>query len=224
MLKEFDERAAAYRSGNASYTVRERKFQSRRPLKPSVVSTYLVLPFLIQRIGAKRWNGFVLKMSLGHFHSLRGYSHSSAKMKSHCECSQEKAALREQTRDSISFPKANHSIDLARPSILLLCMVEIRRPDWISLRKVCESGVSISTVDEMDMLFEGFDLCAPNTSTSKTINGNYWWHLAAFFNVAIKQQVRKFEKENGREPNEEEYQELKAWALNNVRGTVQVIN
>ena len=71
------------------------------------------------------------------------------------------------------------------------------------------------------MLFEGFDLCAPNTSTSKTINGNYWWHLAAFFNVAIKQQVRKFEKENGREPNEEEYQELKAWALNNVRGTVQ---
>ena len=66
--------------------------------------------------------------------------------------------------------------------------------------KVCESGVSISTVDEMDMLFEGFDLCAPNTSTSKTINGNYWWHLAAFFNVAIKQQVRKFEKENGREP------------------------
>ena len=87
--------------------------------------------------------------------------------------------------------------------------------------KVCESGVSISTVDEMDTLFEGFDLCAPNTSTSKTINGNYWWHLAAFFNVAIKQQVRKFEKENGREPNEEEYQELKAWALNNVRGTVQ---
>ena len=35
--------------------------------------------------------------------------------------------------------------------------------------KVCESGVSISTVDEMEKLFEGFDLCAANTSVSKTI-------------------------------------------------------
>ena len=52
--------------------------------------------------------------------------------------------------------------------------------------KVCESGVSISTIDEMDKLFEGFDLCAPNTSVSMTINGNYWWHLAAFFKVAIR--------------------------------------
>ena len=52
--------------------------------------------------------------------------------------------------------------------------------------KVCESGVSISTVDEMERLFEGFDLCDPNTSVSKTINGNYWWHLAAFFTVAIR--------------------------------------
>ena len=61
--------------------------------------------------------------------------------------------------------------------------------------KVCESGVSISTIDEMDMLFEGFDLCAPNTSVSMTINGNYWWHLAAFFKVAIRQrdeEVRRF--------------------------------
>ena len=56
-------------------------------------------------------------------------------------------------------------------------------------------GKSIaSTVDEMEKLFEGFDLCASNTSVSKTINGNYWWHLAAFFNVAIRQQIKKFEK------------------------------
>ena len=70
--------------------------------------------------------------------------------------------------------------------------------------KVCESGVSISTVDEMEKLFEGFDLCAPNTSVSKTINGNYWWHLAAFFTVAIRQQVAKFVEQNGREPTDDE--------------------
>ena len=87
--------------------------------------------------------------------------------------------------------------------------------------KVCESGVSISTVDEMEKLFEGFDLCAANTSVSKTINGNYWWHLAAFFNVAIRQQVKKFEEENGREPDEKEHAEIKSRTLSTVRGTVQ---
>jgi methylmalonyl-CoA mutase len=87
--------------------------------------------------------------------------------------------------------------------------------------KVCESGVSISTVDEMEKLFEGFDLCAPNTSVSKTINGNYWWHLAAFFTVAIRQQVTKFVKENGREPTDEERAEIRTSTLSTVRGTVQ---
>ena len=87
--------------------------------------------------------------------------------------------------------------------------------------KVCESGVSISTVDEMEKLFEGFDLCAANTSVSKTINGNYWWHLAAFFNVAIRQQVKKFEEENGRKPDDKQYAEIKARTLSTVRGTVQ---
>ena len=87
--------------------------------------------------------------------------------------------------------------------------------------KVCESGVSISTIDEMEKLFEGFDLCATNTSVSKTINGNYWWHLAAFFNVAIRQQVRKFEEENSRKVSEKEYSEIKSKTLSSVRGTVQ---
>ena len=87
--------------------------------------------------------------------------------------------------------------------------------------KVCESGVSISTVEEMDRLFEGFDLCDPNTSVSMTINGNYWWHLAAFFTVAIRQQIRIFVKENGRDPDEKEKSEIRAKTLSTVRGTVQ---
>ena len=87
--------------------------------------------------------------------------------------------------------------------------------------KVCESGVSISTVDEMEKLFEGFDLCAPNTSVSKTINGNYWWHLAAFFTVAIRQQVAKFVEENDREPTDKERVGIRTSTLSTVRGTVQ---
>jgi methylmalonyl-CoA mutase len=87
--------------------------------------------------------------------------------------------------------------------------------------KVCESGVSISTIEEMERLFEGFDLCSANTSVSKTINGNYWWHLAAFFNVAIQQQVVKFVEENGRQPSDEERDDIKVTTLSTVRGTVQ---
>ncbi len=87
--------------------------------------------------------------------------------------------------------------------------------------KVCESGVSISTIDEMERLFDGFNLCAPETSVSMTINGNYWWHLAAFFRVAQRQQIKIFAEENGREPNATEVKEIKAFTLSNVRGTVQ---
>ena len=87
--------------------------------------------------------------------------------------------------------------------------------------KVCESGVSISTIEEMELLFEGFDLCEPQTSVSMTINGNYWWHLAAFFNVAIRQQKKKFTLENNREPNKKELDDIRSFALSSVRGTVQ---
>ena len=87
--------------------------------------------------------------------------------------------------------------------------------------KVCESGVSISTLEEMELLFEGFDLCAPQTSVSMTINGNYWWHLAAFFNVAIRQQKKKFIMKNDRNPTNEELEKIRSFALTSVRGTVQ---
>ena len=87
--------------------------------------------------------------------------------------------------------------------------------------KICESGVSISNVDEMEMLFEGFDLRAPNTSVSLTINGPYWTILAFYFKTAIKQQLNLFEAENGREPSDEEAAEITARTLSTVRGTVQ---
>jgi methylmalonyl-CoA mutase len=87
--------------------------------------------------------------------------------------------------------------------------------------KVCESGVSISTIEEMEILFDGFDLCASNTSVSKTINGNYWWHLAAFFTVAIRQQVKKFEQKKQRSPTDAELKQIRTYTLSTIRGTVQ---
>ncbi|MGE4579954.1 MAG: fused isobutyryl-CoA mutase/GTPase IcmF [Desulfuromonadales bacterium] len=87
--------------------------------------------------------------------------------------------------------------------------------------KVGESGVSICNVEDMRKLFDGFDLCAPSTSVSMTINGPAPAMLAMFFNVAIDQQVERFVTEQGRQPTADEMAQLKDATLQNVRGTVQ---
>jgi methylmalonyl-CoA mutase len=93
------------------------------------------------------------------------------------------------------------------------------RPDIYG--KVGTSGVSIATLDDMKVLYDGFDLTSPSTSVSMTINGPAPAILAYFLNTAIDQQVTRFEAENGRAPSAEEHEELAAFALANVRGTVQ---
>ncbi|TCP47911.1 methylmalonyl-CoA mutase [Tamaricihabitans halophyticus] len=93
------------------------------------------------------------------------------------------------------------------------------RPDIYG--KVGTSGVSIATVEDMRALYAGFDLTAPNTSVSMTINGPAPTILAFFLNTAIDQQFDAFRAEHGREPDEQEAERLRDWALRNVRGTVQ---
>ena len=93
------------------------------------------------------------------------------------------------------------------------------RPDIYG--KVGNSGVSIATLDDMKVLYSGFDLCAPNNSVSMTINGPAPTILAMFMNTAVDQQLDKFRDDNGREPTEDEAQKIKEWTLETVRGTVQ---
>ena len=64
------------------------------------------------------------------------------------------------------------------------------RPDIYG--KVGNSGVSIATLDDMKVLYSGFDLTAPNNSVSMTINGPAPTILAFFMNTAIDQQLDKF--------------------------------
>ena len=94
-----------------------------------------------------------------------------------------------------------------------------RRPDIYG--KIGNSGVSIATLDDMKVLYDGFDLCSPNTSVSMTINGPAPVILAMFFNAAIDQQVEKFRSENHRDPTEDELGKIREWTLSTVRGTVQ---
>jgi methylmalonyl-CoA mutase len=93
------------------------------------------------------------------------------------------------------------------------------RPDIYG--KVGNSGVSIATLDDMKVLYDGFDLCDPTTSVSMTINGPAPTILAFFMNTAIDQQLDKFRAEKGRDPSADETAQIKAWVLKNVRGTVQ---
>lgn len=93
------------------------------------------------------------------------------------------------------------------------------RPDIYG--KVGNSGVSIATLDDMKVLYSGFDLCSPSTSVSMTINGPAPTLLAMFMNTAIDQQLDRFRADNGREPTDDEAQKIRAWTLANVRGTVQ---
>jgi methylmalonyl-CoA mutase len=93
------------------------------------------------------------------------------------------------------------------------------RPDVYG--KVGTSGVSVATLDDMKALYDGFDLVAPTTSVSMTINGPAPTVLAFFLNTAIDQQVDAFREREGREPSDDERAQLAAYALANVRGTVQ---
>lgn len=63
--------------------------------------------------------------------------------------------------------------------------------------KIGNAGVSVATLDDMKKLYSGFDLCAPSTSVSMTINGPAPMILAFFMNAAIDQQVEKYLKQNG---------------------------
>ncbi len=93
------------------------------------------------------------------------------------------------------------------------------RPDIYG--KVGNSGVSIATLDDLNVLYGGFDLTAPNTSVSMTINGPAPSILAMFMNTAIDQNLDRFRAENNREPTDDEAAKIRAWVLENVRGTVQ---
>ena len=93
------------------------------------------------------------------------------------------------------------------------------RPDIYG--KVGNSGVSIATLDDMKVLYGGFDLCDPATSVSMTINGPAPTILAMFLNTAIDQQLAAFEAEHGRAPDAKEAATVRASTLERVRGTVQ---
>ncbi len=112
-----------------------------------------------------------------------------------------------------------HRLSTAFDSVTLYGEDPAVRPDVYG--KVGESGVSVPHLDDMKILYGGFDLCAPTTSVSMTINGPAPMLLAMFFNTAIDQQVDVFTAREGRPPSDAERAGIEAETLKTVRGTVQ---
>ena len=102
-------------------------------------------------------------------------------------------------------------LSTAFDSVTLYGRDPAERPDIYG--KVGTSGVSVATLDDMKVLYSGFDLCSPTTSVSMTINGPAPAILAMFLNTAIDQQVEAHP--------DKPYEEVRARALAGVRGTVQ---
>src|SRR5690606_22380362 len=102
-------------------------------------------------------------------------------------------------RTNRRFPYLSLGQPAARPStafasVTLYGKHPATRPDIYG--KIGNSGVNIATLDDMKKLYSGFDLCAPTTSVSMTINGPAPMILAMFMNTAIDQQVEKYLRED----------------------------
>ncbi|MEV3974336.1 fused isobutyryl-CoA mutase/GTPase IcmF [Streptomyces sp. NPDC050698] len=110
-------------------------------------------------------------------------------------------------------------LSTAFDSVTLYGRDPYERPDIYG--KIGTSGVSVATLADMKALYDGFDLVAPTTSVSMTINGPAPTILAFYLNTAIDQQLDAFRAEHGREPTPEETAEVRARTLRSVRGTVQ---
>ncbi|CAK0768764.1 Isobutyryl-CoA mutase / P-loop GTPase [uncultured Gammaproteobacteria bacterium] len=119
----------------------------------------------------------------------------------------------------VSRDTKSKRLSTAFDSVTLYGFDPDERPDIYG--KVGNSGVSIATLDDLKVLYDGFELCAPLTSVSMTVNGPAPIILAMFFNTALDQQVVRFEQDNNRQPTDEEIEKIRAWVLENVRGTVQ---
>ncbi len=90
----------------------------------------------------------------------------------------------------LSTENAAARLSTAFDSVTLYGEDPARRPDIFG--KIGNSGVSIATLDDMKKLYSGFDLCAPSTSVSMTINGPAPIILSMFMNTAIDQQVELY--------------------------------
>jgi len=118
----------------------------------------------------------------------------------------------------LSENDAAKRLSVAFDGITLYAEDPAEQPDIYG--KIGEAGVSICTVDDMDVLLKGFDQTNPLTSVSMTINAPAPIMVAFYFITAFKRELNKLEA-NGQKLNTIEKENLKIETFRKLRGTVQ---
>jgi methylmalonyl-CoA mutase len=111
-----------------------------------------------------------------------------------------------------------HRLSTAFDSVTLYGCDPDPRPDIYG--KIGNSGVSIATLDDMKVLYDGFDLVNPTTSVSMTINGPAPIILAMFFNTASTSSSPSSRRQRPRAHRRRSREDPRMGAAT-VRGTVQ---
>jgi methylmalonyl-CoA mutase len=197
LLRGWERQIAAITSEQYSYTVRDREITGenfRRSLSQQ----------LIPKIAPPRFDGwgdrlrFLMKENLpGHYPYTGGvFPYRRAGEDPTRMFAGEGTPERTNRRfHYLSQGQPAARLSTAFDSVTLYGEDPAERPDIYG--KVGNSGVSIATVDDAKKLYSGFDLCAPSTSVSMTINGPAPIILAFFMNAAIDQQVEKHLRATG---------------------------
>jgi methylmalonyl-CoA mutase len=221
LLEQWEETKAAYSRDELSYQVRDK--QIRIPLFSESLSRQripkIALPKFEDRGEILRW--LRAENLAGHFpytagvFPLKRTDESPTRM----FAGEGDPARTNRRFKLLSAGSEAKRLSTAFDSVTLYGFDPDIRPDIYG--KVGTSGVSVCSLDDVKVLYGGFDLSAPSTSVSMTINGPAPIILAMFLNTAIDQQIDRYRSQNGREPDGDTCQQIRACVLSTVRGTVQ---
>lgn len=224
LLEKWNGVKEKYNSDFLEYTVRDKKF--RRPLTTPTLSGLHIRKILLPRY--HDW-GDILQWQLqenvpGHFPFTAGVFELKRQEEDPTRMFAGEGGP-ERTNKRFHYLSAGQPairLSTAFDSVTLYGEDPDERPDIFG--KIGNAGVSVATLDDAKKLYSGFDLCAPDTSVSMTINGPAPVMLAFFLNAAIDQQWEKYKADNnltGDHKDPEIFNKIKAHTLSQVRGTVQ---
>ncbi len=212
LLNQFDETIKQYRNGEFEYSVRNKSIKV--PTKYTSLSLQN-----ISKVGAPNFSHKSEKLKFIRNENLPGFFPYSAGIFPFKRKDEDPKRMfageggPKRTNKRFHYLSANDNakrLSTAFDSVTLYGQDPDKRPDIFG--KIGEAGVSIATLKDMEDLFAGFDLIAPNTSVSMTINGPAPIILAMYMNTAINQNLKGADKDDLTKKIE---------IMRQVRGTVQ---
>ncbi len=196
-LEAWDERAAAYRPGEMTYSVRGRDIHVDNAVTSlsGTVFPKVIHPRIDGWSDRVRW---LRQENLpGHFPFAAGVFPFKRQAEDPTRMFAGEGGPEQTNRRFHYLARDMPAVRLstAFDSVTLYGNDPAPRPDIYG--KIGNSGVSVPTMDDAKKLYSGFDLLSPTTSVSMTINGPAPMMLAFFLNAAIDQACERHIVDNG---------------------------